>query len=241
MRLLDFTLPTPEENLAMDEALLDACEASEAPEMLRIWSPASHFVVAGYANSLSRETDLAACQTLGIPVFRRCSGGGTVLQGPGCLNYALILRIDSHPALAAIHSANEWIMNRQRRALQSLLDDEQVEVRGHTDLAVNGLKCSGNAQRRKRHALLFHGSFLTGMDLELIARALRFPSKEPSYRAGRRHQEFLRNIDTPALALEKTLAREWSASGPLEEAPWGRLKNLLQSRYSLREWHERFP
>ena len=35
-----------------------------------------------------------------------------------------------------------------------------VEVQGHTDLAINSLKFSGNSQRRKERFLLFHGVFL---------------------------------------------------------------------------------
>ena len=59
--------------------------------MLRFWEPNKPFVVVGYANQAAREVDLEACRKLGIPVFRRCTGGGTVLQGPGCLNYSLDL------------------------------------------------------------------------------------------------------------------------------------------------------
>src|SRR5262245_29464931 len=93
MRLLDYTFPTPEENLACDEALLDLCEAGHAPEVLRFWEPSSHFVVVGYANRIADEVNVTECRTRGIPILRRCSGGGTVLQGPGCVNYALVLRI----------------------------------------------------------------------------------------------------------------------------------------------------
>jgi lipoate-protein ligase A len=40
MLLLDLTLPTPAENLALDEALLDAAEAGEIQDdLLRLWEP----------------------------------------------------------------------------------------------------------------------------------------------------------------------------------------------------------
>ena len=55
MFLCDLTLPTPEENLACDEALLDLCEAGGAGELLRFWEPPSYFVVLGYANNLPLE------------------------------------------------------------------------------------------------------------------------------------------------------------------------------------------
>ena len=92
MKCLDLTLRTPAENLACDEGLLDFCEGGCGHEILRFWEPQTHFVVLGHANRVATEVDREACERLGIPVLRRCSGGGTVLQGPGCLNYSLILK-----------------------------------------------------------------------------------------------------------------------------------------------------
>ena len=83
MKFLDLTLPTAAENLAMDEALLDGCEAGRGGETLVFWEPREPFVVVGYANHLAREVNVEACRARGIPIFRRCSGGGTVLQMPG--------------------------------------------------------------------------------------------------------------------------------------------------------------
>src|SRR5262245_28828367 len=93
MRLLDLTLPTPAENLACDDALLELCEQAGGGEVLRFWEPGQHFIVLGYANQVRAEVKLEACRTDGLGVFRRCSGGGAVLQGPGCLNYSLIVPI----------------------------------------------------------------------------------------------------------------------------------------------------
>jgi len=66
------------------------CENGKGDEALRFWNP-RHFVVVGYANRIANEVNVAACEKRGVPILRRCSGGGTVLQGPGCLNYTLIL------------------------------------------------------------------------------------------------------------------------------------------------------
>ena len=109
LELLDLTLPTPAENLACDEALLDAAEVGERGEALRFWESPEHFVVVGYANKVATEVNVAACEARGIPILRRCSGGGTVVQGPGCLNYALVLRITDNGPTQSISSANQSI------------------------------------------------------------------------------------------------------------------------------------
>ena len=61
MKLLDLTLPSPAENLACDEALLDACEESGGDEILRFWEARETFVVVGYANKVATEVNLDAC------------------------------------------------------------------------------------------------------------------------------------------------------------------------------------
>src|SRR5689334_16956944 len=106
MKILDLTLPTPAENLACDEALLQAAETGNSGEVLRFWESPTHFVVVGYANKVGAEVNVAACDARNVPILRRCSGGGTVLQGPGCLNYALVLRIADDQPTHSIHSAN---------------------------------------------------------------------------------------------------------------------------------------
>src|ERR1051325_5350957 len=123
MQYCDLTFPTPEENLACDEALLDwaeeqamgapasrrreltgspesqnydlAGETPALPGILRLWEPTRYFVVLGYANRLATEVNAAFCRQNTIPILRRCSGGGTVLQGPGILNYTLVLPADA--------------------------------------------------------------------------------------------------------------------------------------------------
>src|SRR2546425_2938209 len=121
MTLLDLTLPTPAENLACDEALLDAAESGSGGEVLRFWESPEYFVVVGYANKVATEVNVAACEARGIPILRRCSGGGTVVQGPGCLNYALVLRITEESATRTISAANQFIMERNRDAVETLL------------------------------------------------------------------------------------------------------------------------
>jgi lipoate-protein ligase A len=167
MKYCDLTLPSPAENLACDEALLDGAEAGQSGEVLRFWEAAQYFVVVGYANRVREEVNLEFCRQEGIPVLRRCTGGGTVLQGPGCLNYSLVLCSDPDGPLHSIASTNDFILQRNRSALAALLR-APVERRGQTDLTMEGLKFCGNAQRRRKRFLLFHGSFLLHMDIGLI-------------------------------------------------------------------------
>src|SRR5688572_29608059 len=108
MKYLDLTLPTPAENLACDEALLDFCEQTGGSEILRVWQPADYFVVVGYANKVELEVNSEYCRAKQIPILRRCSGGGAVVQGPGCLNYSLILNFANNRLLQTIPRTNRF-------------------------------------------------------------------------------------------------------------------------------------
>jgi len=243
MKLLDLTFPSPAENVACDEALLDWCETGQGEELLRFWESPAHFVVVGYSGTVADEVDVAACERRGIPIYRRCSGGGAVVQGPGCLNYALILRITEQGPLRNITSANRFIMGQNRAAIESLdriSFTRTVAVRGHTDLCIGTLKFSGNSQRRRKNFLLFHGTFLSAFDLELIGDVLRIPSKQPPYRMNRRHAEFLMNLNLPVNDLKAALQAVWNASAAPKDPPLNTIARLAEQKYSTRDWNQKF-
>lgn len=244
MKFLDLTFGTPAENLACDEALLDWREEAGGEEILRFWESPTPFAVVGYANQISTEVDSARCEAKGIPLFRRCSGGGTVVQGHGCLNYALILRIVEDSPLNSISGANKFIMDRNREAMQSTLGtvsgELTVEIQGHTDLAIGGRKFSGNSQRRHKNFLLFHGTFLLNFDLALVGELLKFPSRQPDYRDGRSHWDFLMNLELADYVVKEALRRAWRAEHFLEKPPLERISKLAREKYGSSEWNLKF-
>jgi len=239
MKLCDLTLGTPEENLACDEVLLDLCEAGGSEELLRLWALPQYFVVLGYANKAATEVNLPFCRQYGIPVLRRCTGGGTVLQGPGVFNYSLILRTDGSRPCHSIPATNKFILERHRDALAALTC-APVEWRGQTDLAIGGLKFAGNAQRRRRQFLLFHGTFLLHLDMSLVEKALPLPSRQPDYRVNRSHADFLINLNVPPHTIKSALAKAWDTVGVLDPIPWDKITHLAREKYALDEWNLKF-
>jgi len=271
---ITLTLPTPAENLACDEALLDACEAGgDGAGILRFWESPEYFVVVGYGNKVAAEVNEAACKQMNVPILRRCSGGGTVVQGPGCLNYSLILPFEEAGPLRTITAANRFIMEKNRAAIESLLNEAgrvtpcapgdaqppasggqgtarptnevEIAVLGHTDLAIiyspsSILKFSGNAQRRRKSFLLFHGTFLLNFDLPLIEKLLQMPTKEPDYRAHRAHAEFVTNLNVSADAVKQAMQSAWEAKMALKEIPREQITELALEKYSTAEWNLRF-
>lgn len=235
--ILDGSLGSPAENLACDEALLDCCE-EHGGGALRFWESDQYFIVLGLGNILAQEVNQAACREQGVAILRRCSGGGSVLQGPGCLNYSLVLEIESGPALQSIRTTNRWILERHCQALIPLLQ-RPVRLEGHTDLAIGDLKFSGNAQRRRRRCVLFHGTLLIDFDLRRIEQLLRPPRREPAYRQGRRHEHFLLNLEVDRALLKQALGATWNADGIFQHSLAERIATLVKMRYSDDAWNRR--
>ncbi len=239
MDFLDFSFKTPAENLACDEALLDLCGLGQGPEILRFWESDQYFAVLGYSNQIRSETHFELCLKDSLPVLRRVSGGGTVLQGPGCLNYSLILKIPDEGPLTNLTATNKFILERHRESLNPLLNGRAV-VSGISDLALGSLKFSGNAQRRKKNVFLFHGTFLHSFNLSKIEQWLAFPSKQPDYRENRSHLNFVANISLKPEQIKEEIKATWKAGRDFKEIPEAEIKKLVNEKYSREDWNLKY-
>ena len=239
MQYIELTLPDPASNLACDEALVELFEARRAPDgLLRIWEPENHFVVLGHSNRIDSEVDFAACQSERLLIFRRLSGGGTVMQGPGCLNYSLILR-NSVDIPLGITESFQVVLQHHKQCIQEMIGD-RVDIAGVSDLVINGRKFSGNAQYRKRRFTLVHGTFLLNLDPAIVVRCLRLPSKQPAYRQNRSHDCFMRNLYLDPINVRQALKAAWSATDQFTDIPNAMIADLKKSRYGRQDWTHKF-
>ena len=243
MKLLDLTLATGEENLALDEALLETAESSGQPrEVLRIWESPDPLVVIGRASRIREEVNVSACKEAGVPILRRHSGGSTIVAGPGCLMYAVVLSYELRPELQAIDQAHRFVLGTISSGMNSL--HPQIAMAGTSDLTIGGqTKFSGNALRCCRTHLLYHGTLLYDFDLELIGRLLLHPPRQPDYRQQRSHRDFVDNLPVPREALHAAVINAWCAEleaeslPPLHNWPQELTEQLARERYCSREWN----
>lgn len=180
-----YSAPTVAENLRIDEELVREAGLNGL-RVLRFWWGGPPAVVLGCADRPETACHLDVCERLGIAVMKRITGGGTVLQTSGVLNYSLTMpdsgRLDIHRVFGL---GADLIIG----ALSRLGIEAQRE--GISDIAVGGRKISGNAQARKRHGVLLHGTIMVDVDLALVETVLKHPTREPDYRQGRSHRDFI--------------------------------------------------
>lgn len=239
MKYLDLSFNDPAVNLACDEALFEVFETEKLDDgVLRVWEPRNHFIVLGHSNRLSSEVNLTACAEGKIPILRRISGGGAVMQGPGCLNYSLILNIQTH-GVKSIRDAFLYVLQRHRRAIGALIGAKTC-IKGISDLTLAGRKFSGNAQYRKSQHVLVHGTFLLEFELFLVDRYLKIPAKQPDYRHNRPHLEFITNLKLESAQVREGLRNAWNAGDESPVVPLPRIETLVRERYGREEWSRKF-
>lgn len=172
--------------------------------MLLLWRGGLAAVVLGRSQVIEKEVDLAACRHYSVPILRRTSGGGAVLQTEGVLNYSLLLPERNRLSFNAGFRLGTWLVQEALRRLGL-----ESSVQGVSDVTVKGRKVSGNAIARVNRVFLVHGTLLADMDKGLLEACLRHPSREPDYRAGRSHWEFLTTLAELGVAAQQVIDMAW--------------------------------
>jgi lipoate-protein ligase A len=203
------TAMTVDENLAMDESLARTAAAT-GRHHLRFWWGGPPAVVMGFNERAEQVADLAACARYGVRVLKRCTGGGTVLQTRGVLNYSLITPAPDHIDLkAGFRQGTELVC-----AILCAFGVTGAQ-RGTSDVAVGDRKISGNARAWRWKASLVHGTLLVDFDSELAEKLLLHPPREPEYRRGRSHRDFLVTLRALGVRADRALIEKMAI-----EAAW---------------------
>ncbi|MCH9621203.1 MAG: Octanoyltransferase LipM [Chlamydiia bacterium] len=123
-----------------------------------------------------------------IPIIRRFSAGGCVILNQDTIMVSFILNkadvgIDLFPS-----SIMQWTNTFYQKAL--LIPSFSLK---DNDYTIENKKVGGNAQYIKKDRFLHHTSFLWNYDKALMD-ILHHPPKEPKYRKGRHHFDFLTTL-----------------------------------------------
>jgi len=260
MLRLNFEPASSRRELARDEAMLQWADSvienqhedqrdEPTTESFRVWRFTEPTVILGRSSRIDEEVDRAWCAARGIDVLRRCTGGASVVGGPGCLMYSVVVRVPGEGGLRKIDAAHDFVMQRLLAAVQ--VQVPTAERAGTCDLIFQNRKFSGNSLRIARHHLLYHGTLLVDADLDLIDECLALAPRQPEYRQGRNHRDFVGNVHLDELKLTESLESEFgkhadavSDARSMSQAGYESImeeiaEELMRSRYGDASWHER--
>ncbi len=169
----------------------------------RAWIPEKPLVVLGYSQDPEVELRLDAVAADGIPVYKRRGGGGAVYLDAGCVCVAWRMPRREGWGIHDYFGAGNSAVARALAAF-----GVHAASRGISDLAVatpdGPRKILGSSLHLPREHALYLASILVSTPAERLDRYLRHPSREPDYRGGRKHGEFVVNLAelVPSLTAE---------------------------------------
>ncbi len=174
-----------------DDDELVAATRADGLARVRVARPDRVRVVLGRGSRTDIELHLDACRADDVEVVRRPGGGCAVVLDPGNVTVAIALPV------RGIGDNPRWFAAITAWMIGALADSgvPGVETDGISDLVITGRKIGGSCIHRAPGVLHYAASLLVSPDVSLIERYLRHPPREPKYRAGRAHRDFVGAIE----------------------------------------------
>ncbi len=186
--------PLAPEPYLEDEAVLDRVQRGGEPEV-RVYRYPRTAAVIGRGGKPEVELESAALAADGVPALRRRGGGCAVVLDPGNLVATVTLPL---PGVGGVTSAFAAISDTMIDALAAV-GVPDVTYAGVSDLVLGDRKLGGSCIYRTKGLLHYATTLLVDPDPDLMERYLSHPPREPEYRRGRRHRDFVTSLRAQGL------------------------------------------
>jgi lipoate---protein ligase len=237
MLLISNNNTNPYFNIASEEYLLK--EFTDDIIMLYVNEPS---IIIGKHQNAFAEANIRYTTENNIPVIRRISGGGAVYHDIGNLNFSFIT------------NGREGQLVDFRKFTNPIIDILQksgvgARFEGKSDIRLNGLKISGNAEHVFKNRVLHHGTLLISTDLNKLSNALEVAPNKYRDKAIKSVRSKIINIgnllkssDDKFMELQKQLFRY---AGNLQETnkysfsinDRENIEKLIEQKYGTWEWN----
>jgi len=165
---------------------------NESKPRLKIYRLDRQMVVIGRGGKVETELQTENIDGDGIPVYRRQGGGCAVVIDPGNIIISVVLPVKGF-------TENRYYFNLLSAWIEDCFKNigfPRVEMAGISDLMIDNRKISGSCIYNGLDYLYYSTTILVHPDTEAMERYLRYPPREPDYRKGRRHSDFVTGLDS---------------------------------------------
>jgi lipoate---protein ligase len=182
----DSQYPYPILRFEADKDLFEEVKRTGQP-VLRVYHPEETMVVLGRSSKPDVELHVDRILLDEVPIYRRPGGGCSVVLDEGNVVVAVVL-----PA-PGLTKTKEWFDRCTQWMIDSLAKAgfDGVRKAGISDLAIGEHKIAGSAVYRAKDIFYYAVTILVNPDLSLFPRYLTHPPREPDYREGRDHLDFV--------------------------------------------------
>ena len=177
MKTSDYTLP--------DIQLLE-----DGSKHFLIWQPDKMYIILGASNRAEEALYLDHVRQDDITVMKRPSGGQTVMLTPNNLVIAAVFSDQQ------VMKPKDIFSMLNKLIISSIAETGMTDLsqRGISDIAIDGKKILGSSIYKNKDKLLYHAVLNLGEPASTFERYLKHPTREPDYRNGRNHSEFVTSL-----------------------------------------------
>ncbi|MFH1849222.1 MAG: biotin/lipoate A/B protein ligase family protein [archaeon] len=232
-------------NMAIDEAVLSHVSGGTSPPTFRLYSWKPPAVSIGYFQGMRDEVDTERCRALGIDFVRRITGGGAVFHDSE-LTYSFIISADDMISRDIMESYRQICGGIMAGLKLVGIEPSFVPL---NDIIAGGRKISGNAQTRRKHCVLQHGTILMDVNVEQMFSILKVPDEKIRDKLITSVKDRVTSVNAvlgrkiSIEELDEAIAKGFSESlgvilteGELSQAELLMAKELAASKYGTAEW-----
>ncbi len=170
--------------------LPDAFLFSEGTSGIIVWQPQETVIVLGQSNSVESSLCKEAVAAAALRVTKRPSGGETVILTPATVAFTIAKQF---PAMIQFREFFRMVNSAVIDGLGEM-GVTGLGSKGISDITIGNRKILGSSMRKVSNKLVYHAVLNIAEDPALFSRYLLHPRREPDYRAGRTHNEFVTSL-----------------------------------------------
>ncbi|MFC2092576.1 hypothetical protein ACFLSV_01625 [Bacteroidota bacterium] len=155
-----------------------------------VWIPDKTYLILGRSNNLESSLIQNRLKKDSIKVFKRPSGGETVALTPNTLVISAVIISEE------LKNTRKYFRIYNQRIIDVLEKQgiDNLSHKGISDIALNNKKVLGSAIYRTKGKLFYHSVLNVSEPVSTIEKYIKHPNREPDYRNGRKHSEFVTSL-----------------------------------------------
>jgi lipoate-protein ligase A len=148
----------------------------DIPNTIILCWPENPIVCVGYHQIISEEVNVEYCQKKGIPIVRRCLGGGTVYLDSDQLFYQVISRLDSKIIPKKVAKLYEFLLQAPINTYRTIgIPAEYAPI---NDIVAEEKKISGNGTAMLNGGRILTGNLIIDFNVDEMVQILKVPSEK---------------------------------------------------------------
>jgi len=163
-----------------------------------VWIPDKSYIVLGRANNIDSSVFKENAIIDGVEILKRPSGGETVILSPKTVVISVKLKVDD---VLKTHTFFHKINKKIIEALDGF-NIKDLRMNGISDISIGQKKILGSSIYRYKQTVFYHAVLNISEPIETFERYLKHPKREPEYRKGRNHNEFVTSLKNEGYKLD---------------------------------------